>query len=194
MFAKSDEIPSLLVQVKEKPKRRGLKIQWAITLQELASSPYSSIINVHLMDINVFVKFYEISIIAFSRYWKTKMSRTDGQSENGISPPPAPTNSVCGGINIRWVQLPARLDQCYAHLSTGKISETIMGKWYLRASMFIIDRNLVKPAGTQDRYKISDEFEFWPDQTSHFGVICPWLWRKAIDDCSEHSPSFFIRS
>ena len=35
---------------------------------------------------------------------------------------------------------------------------------------FIFDRIFVKLAGYQDRYKISDEFEFWPDQISHFGV------------------------
>ena len=38
----------------------------------------------------------------------------------------------------------------------------------------------VKLAGNQDRHKISDVFEFWPDQTSHFGVIYPWLLKKAV--------------
>ena len=35
-------------------------LQRAITLTELANSPYFSIINVHLVDINVFVKSDEI--------------------------------------------------------------------------------------------------------------------------------------
>ena len=35
---------------------------------------------------------------------------------------------------------------------------------------FIVDRIFVKLAGYQDKHKISDEFEFWPDQISHFGV------------------------
>ena len=62
MFAKSDEIPSLLVQdVKEKVKCGGQTItQRAITLIELTPSPYFSIINVHLVNINVFAKFDEI--------------------------------------------------------------------------------------------------------------------------------------
>ena len=57
-----------------------------------------------------------------------------------------------------------------------------MGKWCLHASLFIFDQVFVKLAGNQDRHKILDEFEFWPDQTSHFGVICPWWLKKAIDD------------
>ena len=62
VFAKSDEIPLLCVQdIKEKTKCRVLTIyelQRAITLTELA--PYFSIINVHLVDIEMFVKFDEI--------------------------------------------------------------------------------------------------------------------------------------
>ena len=70
-----------------------------------------------------------------------------------------------------------------------------MGKWCLHASMFIIDRILVKLADNQDRHKISDVFEFWPDQTSHFGVICPGLLKKAIDDIVQGIVfSFFISS
>ena len=44
-------------------------------VKELAPSPYFSIINVHLVDINVFAKFYEIPSLPFQG--KTKMSRTD---------------------------------------------------------------------------------------------------------------------
>ena len=36
-----------------------------LTLKELAHSPYFSIINVHLVDINVFAKFYEIPSLPF---------------------------------------------------------------------------------------------------------------------------------
>ena len=36
------------------------ELQTAITLSELAPSPYFSITNVHLVDINVFAKFDEI--------------------------------------------------------------------------------------------------------------------------------------
>ena len=49
----------------------------------------------------------------------------------------------------------------------------IMGKWCLQASSFIFDRIFFKLAGNQDSHKISDEFEFWLDRISHFGVTCP---------------------
>ena len=49
-----------------------------------------------------------------------------------------------------------------------------MGKWCLHASSFIFDR-IIKVAGNQDRHKSSDEFDFGPDQTTHFGVTCPWM-------------------
>ena len=50
-----------------------------------------------------------------------------------------------------------------------------MGKCCLLASSFIFDRIISKVAGNQDRHKSSDEFDFWPDQTTHFGVTCPWM-------------------
>ena len=50
-----------------------------------------------------------------------------------------------------------------------------MGKCCLHASSFILDRIIVKVAGNQDRHKSSDEFDFGPDQTTHFGVTCPWM-------------------
>ena len=45
-----------------------------------------------------------------------------------------------------------------------------MGKWFLYAGSFILYQIFVKLAGNQDRHKILDEFEFWPDRISHFGV------------------------
>ena len=49
----------------------------------------------------------------------------------------------------------------------------IMGKWCLQASSFIFYQIFVKLAGNQDSHKISDEFEFWLERISHFGVMCP---------------------
>ena len=70
-----------------------------------------------------------------------------------------------------------------------------MGNACLHTSMFIIDWIFVKLAGNQDRYKISVKFEFWTDQTSQFGVICPGLLKKAIDDIVQAIVlSFFIRA
>ena len=50
-----------------------------------------------------------------------------------------------------------------------------MGKCCLHAGLFIFDRIIIKVAGNQDRHKSSDEFDFGPDQTTHFGVTCPWM-------------------
>ena len=50
-----------------------------------------------------------------------------------------------------------------------------MGKCCLHASSFIFNRIIIKVAGNQDRHKSSDKFEFGPDQTTHFGVTCPWM-------------------
>ena len=37
------------------------------------------------------------------------------------------------------------------------------------------DRIIIKVAGNQDRHKSSVEFDFGPNQTTHFGVTCPWV-------------------
>ena len=52
-----------------------------------------------------------------------------------------------------------------------------MGKWCLHASLFSFDQIIIKVAGNLDRHKSADEFEFEfrPDQTTHFGVTCPWM-------------------
>ena len=50
-----------------------------------------------------------------------------------------------------------------------------MGKCCLHASSFIFDRIIIKVIGNQDRHKSSDKCDFGPDQTTHFGVTCPWM-------------------
>ena len=51
----------------------------------------------------------------------------------------------------------------------------MMGKCCLHASLFIFDRIIIKVAGNQDRHKSSVEFDFGLNQTTHFGVTCPWV-------------------
>ena len=51
----------------------------------------------------------------------------------------------------------------------------IKGKCCLCASSFIFDRIIIKFSGNQDRHKSSDEFNFGPDHTAHFGVTCHWM-------------------
>ena len=53
--------------------------------------------------------------------------------------------------------------------------DLITGKWCLHASSFIFYQIIRKVAGNQDRHKSSVEFYFGPDQTTHFGVTCPWV-------------------
>ena len=53
-----------------------------------------------------------------------------------------------------------------------------MGKWCLHASSFNFDQILIKVAGNQDRHKSSVEFNFGPNQTTHFGVTCTCPWMK----------------
>ena len=48
-----------------------------------------------------------------------------------------------------------------------------MGKCCLHADSFIFDRIIIKVAGNQDRHKSLDEFDFGPNQTTHFGVTFP---------------------
>ena len=45
-------------------------------------------------------------------------------------------------------------------------------KFYL---YFIFVRIIIKVAGNQGRHKSSNEFDFGLDQTTHFGVTCPWM-------------------
>ena len=51
----------------------------------------------------------------------------------------------------------------------------IMGKCCLHASSFIFYQIIIKVAGNQDRHKSSVEFDFGPNQTTQFGVTCPWV-------------------
>ena len=50
-----------------------------------------------------------------------------------------------------------------------------MGKWCLHASSFIFDQIIIKVAGNQDKHKSSVKIDFGPNQTTHFGVTCPWV-------------------
>ena len=50
-----------------------------------------------------------------------------------------------------------------------------MEKWCLYASLFNFDWIIIKVASNQDRHKSSVKFNFGPNQTTHFGVTCPWV-------------------
>ena len=74
----------------------------AITLTELAPSPCFSIINVHLVDINVFAKFYEIPPLLFQDIEKPKRrGQTNGQMDNMKTVYPPQTQFAVGIKNQR---------------------------------------------------------------------------------------------
>ena len=45
-------------------------------------------------------------------------------------------------------------------------------------SQLLLNRSFFILAGSEDMHKISDEFEFWPDWTTDYGVSCPWASKK----------------
>ena len=56
-----------------------------------------------------------------------------------------------------------------ASLERLKISNRlIMGKWFFHACSFIFYRIIIKVAGNQDKHKSAVEFDFGPNQTTHF--------------------------
>ena len=69
-----------------------------------------------------------------------------------------PDRTTAYGVSCTW--------------ASKKFHRLIMGKCCLHASSFIFDRIIIKVASYLDRHKSSDEFDFGPDQTTHFE------WRK----------------
>ena len=90
----SDEIPSLPVQDIIAKIVMDKELQKAVTLIELAPSPYFSILNIHLVDITVAAKFYEIPSLPFQDIENSKCrGRTDRQRETSVPPPPTHTHT-----------------------------------------------------------------------------------------------------
>ena len=72
-----------------------------------------------------------------------------------------------------------RLDQNYGfHGTTESPHWLIMGKWCLHLFLVVFYPILFIFAGNEGMHKISNKFEFWPDQTSGYGVSCPWASKK----------------
>ena len=89
--------------LKEKPKCHWLRLTKGNNSKRIGSEPFFSIINVHLLDINVFAKFYEIPSLTFQDTEKTKTlwmdRRTDGECDNSIPHPPPQQTQFAGGYN-----------------------------------------------------------------------------------------------
>ena len=80
--------------------------------------------------------------------------------------------NLCHFFSSSWCQGFAATSACGSSW-TFLFTFFIMGKWCLHARSFIFDQIIIKNAGNQDRHKISVEFDFGPNQTTHFGVTCP---------------------
>ena len=52
------------------------------------------------------------------------------------------------------------------------------GKWCLHLFLAAFDPILFILAGNEDMHKILNQFEFWPDRSTDFGVRCPWASKK----------------
>ena len=65
----------------------------------------------------------------------------------------------------------------------------IMEKRCLRIFSVAFNQIFVKPAGKEDRLKISNEFKFGPGQTFHYGDICPWVFPLTLN--GENGVSIF---
>ena len=78
------------------------ELQRELTLIELDPRPYFSIINVHLVNINVFAKFYEIPPLPFQDIEKLKrLGRTDGRTNgrtDNVKTVYPPQTQFAGGI------------------------------------------------------------------------------------------------
>ena len=66
---------------------KNYKLERALTLKELAPIPYFSIINVHLMGINVFAKFYRILLLPFKILKNKNVADRRMDNVKTVSPP-----------------------------------------------------------------------------------------------------------
>ena len=65
-----------------------------------------------------------------------------------------------------------RLDQNWFPWQQKAPIDLSWGKWCLPLFSFVFDPIFLILAGNEDMHKISDEFEFWPDRTTDYGVSC----------------------
>ena len=79
------------------------ELQREITLTELVPGPYFFIIQVQLVHINVFAKFYEIPSLPFQAIEKTKTSWTDGQTD--VKKVYPTKTQFTGGIKMKLISV-----------------------------------------------------------------------------------------
>ena len=68
------------------------------------------------------------------------------------------------------------------------------GRRCLHLFLVVFDPILFILAGNEDMHKVSDEFEFWPDWMTDYGVGCPSASEKFPIDSYENGVSKLARS
>ena len=88
-------------------------------------------------------------------------------------------NQILSVVSLGWgkdcIRFGSRSDQNYGYHGNRKLPLTYNGKNGVPTFLSHIYQIFVKLAGNKDRYKISDELEFGPGGTFHYGVTRPWV-------------------
>ena len=76
-----------------------------------------------------------------------------------------------------WKEFKFRPDRTtdYGVSCTWASKKFLKDLYWENGGSFIFDRIIIKVAGNQHRHKSLVEFDFGPNQTTHFGVTCPWV-------------------
>ena len=100
------------------------------------------------------------------------------------------------GWGKSWIRFWDRLDQNSGFHGNRKRPLTYNGKKRCLHLFSVFSQIFFfKLTGNKDRHKISDENEFWPDQTTPYRVRCPWASENfPIDLQWENGVSKLVRS
>ena len=106
------------------------------------------------------------------------------------------SNFMCSitGVGKGCIRFWGRLDQNSGFHGNQKPPLTYNGKNDVSTFSRLFSM-LFRLAGNENMHKISDEYEFWPDRTTDYGVSCPWASKKfAIGLWWENAVSMLARS
>ena len=158
VFAKFDEIHHCLFKILKKNQNAiDKELQRAKNLTELAPSIYFSIINVYLVDINVFAKFYEILSLPFQNIEKPKCHRRKNRRTDVKTVYfPTNTNTVCGrgGYIYPFIQLHTWVNSCKSSIQHFKLQlpwQQIKPEDHWSCIVHLIAEDMLKSAVTEEK-------------------------------------------
>ena len=108
------------------------------------------------------------------------------------------SNFMCSitGVGERSIRFCSRWDQNSGLHGNRKPPLTYNGgKRCLHLFSVVFDPILCIIAGNEDMHKILDNFKFWPDRATDYGVSCPWAsktfpidlqWENAVPMLARH--------